>query len=119
GSPITPGRETGPGEPQRRKKSQLQFRARDLLEWQTAPGPAGRRAAPCAGVSEGYATPRRKLLSEAGMCALFRSEKVPSVPSQAVHSEPEAEFASATPPFIAQRQPQFLSRRSKNARGVL
>ncbi len=53
------------------------------------------------------------------MCALFRSEKVPSVPSQAVHSEPEAEFASATPRFIAQRQPQFLSRRSKNAGGVL
>lgn len=35
------------------------------------------------------------------------------------HPEPQSELDQAEPQFIGQRQPQFLSRRSKNARGTL
>src|SRR5579871_6835041 len=70
-------------------------------------------------MSGAYATPRVMLLSEADMCAVFRSGRVASNPSQNVRSEPEAEFGNPPPRYAGQRVPQFLSRRSKNARGVL
>src|SRR5579862_4843022 len=51
------------------------------------------------------------------MCAFRRSGSVPSEPSPAIY--PEAEPGGVWPRFVAQRMPQFLSRRSKNARGIL
>ena len=61
------------------------------------------------------ATRHEMTLSQAGMCALFYSGKGPFNRSVSGDAQPESESDQATP----QRQPQFLSRRSKNARGVL
>lgn len=52
------------------------------------------------------------------MCAL-RYYYNPSSKTSASTVHPESEPDMAAPHFIAQRRPQFLSRRSRNARGVL
>jgi len=52
------------------------------------------------------------------MCAL-RYDSNPSSESSTPAVQPESELDRATPRFLTQRRPQFLSRRSKNARGVL
>jgi short-subunit dehydrogenase len=53
------------------------------------------------------------------MCPMSSSGNTPSDPSAARYPQPEPELDRATPRFLAQRQPQFLSRRTKNAKGVL
>src|SRR5437763_10291159 len=59
------------------------------------------------------------LLSEAGMCASSSSANAPSDAPMSRSVQPEAELDRAAPPFLSRRQPRFLSRRSKNAGGVL
>jgi short-subunit dehydrogenase len=53
------------------------------------------------------------------MCASPSTGNGPSHPTIARGVQPELELDGATPHFMAQRQPQFLSRRSKNAQGVI
>src|SRR5207248_5592309 len=60
------------------------------------------------------ATPRTLSLSDRGMSAL-----PPSDPPINRSLQPELELDHAQPRFIARRQPQFLSSRSKNAKGVV
>src|SRR6476661_4292242 len=57
------------------------------------------------------------LLSDADMCAMFSSENTSSDTPISHNVQPEPELDRAAPSFL--RQPRFLSRRSKNAGGVL
>ncbi len=52
------------------------------------------------------------------MCPTPYSANLPAS-SPLAPVQPESELNNATPSFLTRRQPQFLSRRSKNARGVL